>query len=111
MARCLLPALVTCGACLPQAFTPSPPLLPRHAPPPAAQVWEAAQQQGLRSKRYTKLMLNELRTAGFVKTQPLGGPKKHKSFGYRLNEEEQKKRAARLQRKAEGGGGGAAAGP
>lgn len=74
-------------------------------------MWEAAQQQGLRSKRYTKLMLNELRTAGFVKTQPLGGPKKHKSFGYRLNEEEQKKRAARLQRKAEGGGGGAAAGP
>lgn len=61
-------------------------------------MWEAAQPLGLRSKRFTKQMLQQLREGGWVKTQPLGaGPKKHghKSFGYRLNPAKQRQGAGR----------------
>lgn len=62
-------------------------------------MWEAAEPLGLRSKRFTKLMLQQLRDAGWVKTQPMGGAKggkKHKSFGYRLNPAKQQQREASL---------------
>ena len=63
----------------------------------AAQVWEAAQHEGLRSKRHTKLLLQQLNLAGWVKTVPVlqvMGNKKHKSFGYRINEFKQQERRA-----------------
>lgn len=48
------------------------------------QVWEQAEAQGLKSKRFIKQMLNQLRKAGEVKTKVLPGTanKVKKSFGY-----------------------------
>jgi MarR-like DNA-binding transcriptional regulator SgrR of sgrS sRNA len=66
----------------------------------AAQVWEQAEQAGLKSKRFTKMMLHQLREAGWVKTQPLGGSGKkgHKNFGYRLNLAKQQQYQAKAAR-------------
>lgn len=98
-------AIMTCCWCCPCRSPPSrrPLSLGRTLPhPPAAQVWEAAAPLGLKSKRFTKQMLQELRDAGWVKTQPLQAGKKHKSFGYRLNQTMQQQRAAAETRQAAG---------
>jgi hypothetical protein len=50
----------------------------------AEQIWQRAEQEGLRSKRFTKMMLQQMKQGGWVKTQPLGGGKKHRNFGYKL---------------------------
>lgn len=92
-------ALCTCVVWRPSAEPPHPCV---HPPSPvAAQVWEQAEQAGMKSKRFTKQMLQQLRLAGWVKTQPLGAGKKHKSFGYRLNPFKQQEHQAWLARRAE----------
>lgn len=89
------------AACICGRWPALPPSAPTHicrppvAPPAAAQIWEAAEPLGLRSKRFTKQMLQQLRAAGWVKTQPLQAPKTkkgHKQFGYRLNAAKQQQR-------------------
>ena len=58
----------------------------------------------MKSKRFTKQMLHQLKTAGWVKTQPLAHVgKKHKAFGYRLNQTSQQKYAAAAERRAAAG--------
>lgn len=69
----------------------------------AAQVWEQAQKAGLKSKRFTKQMLHQLKDAGWVKTQPLhasGSGKKQRSHGYRLNPKRQEERRVTLEGRA-----------
>ncbi|KAL4427339.1 hypothetical protein ABPG77_003248 [Micractinium sp. CCAP 211/92] len=78
------------------------------------QVWQAAQVEGLPSKRFTKRMLQQLKQAGLVVTKPAGGhvSKKHgtRNFVYRLSQTKQEQRQARPQAGSEGssssGGGG-----
>ncbi|PRW39143.1 hypothetical protein C2E21_6963 [Chlorella sorokiniana] len=58
----------------------------------SAQIWEAAEPLGLKSKRFTKQMLVQLRKAGYVQAKPLPASKtkKHaKRFGYRLAPQQQ----------------------
>ena len=78
---------------------------------PAAQVWEAAQPLGFKSKRFTKQMLQQMRAGGWVKTKPLqgaaaGSGKRKSGFGYQVVQAKQQRRAAQP---AAAGGGGAAA--
>ena len=55
----------------------------------AAEVWARAQEEGLKSKTFTKRMLKQMRERGHVETVPLGpsGTGKHRvsSFGYLLS--------------------------
>ena len=48
----------------------------------SAEVWSLAGEEGLKSKRFAKQMLQQMRQRGHVKTVPMGGGKKKKSFGY-----------------------------
>ncbi|KAL4440257.1 hypothetical protein ABPG75_003258 [Micractinium tetrahymenae] len=80
------------------------------------QVWQAAQAEGLPSKRFTKKMLQQLKDAGWVITKPLpghaAGKKQHtRNFGYRLNKVQQQRRQSRLEARGEVGSSGAAAAP
>lgn len=50
----------------------------------SAQVWEVAEQEGLRSKRFTKQLLQQMKQSGLVKTKHLSG-KKSKTYGYILS--------------------------
>ncbi|DBA90497.1 hypothetical protein WJX77_003495 [Trebouxia sp. C0004] len=54
------------------------------------QIWQQAEEAGLKSKRHTKLMLQAMRKAGAVQTKPMGkgqnyvyalrsSPKKHEA--------------------------------
>jgi hypothetical protein len=50
----------------------------------AAEVWARAQEEGLRSKRFTKQMLQQMKGRGHVQTVALGtsGTGKHRSSNY-----------------------------
>ena len=50
----------------------------------SAEVWALAEPEGLKSKRFMKQMLKQMRVRGHVETVPLAGSKKVKSFGYLL---------------------------
>lgn len=50
----------------------------------SAEVWSRAESEGLKSKRFMKQMLAQMRQRGHIRTVPLGAGKKHKSFGYFL---------------------------
>ena len=50
----------------------------------SAEVWSIAESEGLKSKRFMKQMLSQMRQRGHIRTVPLGAGKKHKSFGYFL---------------------------
>ncbi|KAI7837874.1 hypothetical protein COHA_008361 [Chlorella ohadii] len=65
----------------------------------STQIWEAAEPLGLKSKRFTKQMLVQLRNAGYVQTKPLPATtKKHaKRFGYRLAPQHQQQQQAQQQ--------------
>lgn len=72
------------------------------------QVWQVAQAEGLPSKRFTKKMLQQLKTAGLVATKPAGGhvagrKQGTRNFVYSLKEVQQRQRQARLQARGEGG--------
>lgn len=74
----------------------------------AEQVWQVAQAEGLPSKRFTKKMLQQLKTAGLVATKPAGGhvagrKQGTRNFVYSLKEVQQRQRQARLQARGEGG--------
>jgi hypothetical protein len=59
----------------------------------AAEVWAPAEENGLKSKRFMKQMLKQMRLAGQIRTVPLGGGKKHRSFGYTILGKEPPERA------------------
>lgn len=69
----------------------------------AEQIWQQVQPEGLRSKRLVKLMLQQMKEGGWVKTQPMGGSKKNRNFGYRLLVAKQLERAAKLEGQAAAG--------
>jgi len=52
----------------------------------SAELWALAETKGLKSKRFMKQMLQQMRKRGHVKTIPMSTGKKHKSFGYLLPE-------------------------
>lgn len=58
------------------------------SPLTAAEIWAGAEVQGLKSKRFMKQMLKQMRLAGQIRTVPLGGGKKHRSFGYTMQGKE-----------------------
>lgn len=47
----------------------------------SAQIWQQAEEAGLKSKRHIKIMLQAMRKAGAVQTKPLG---KGQNFVYSL---------------------------
>jgi hypothetical protein len=50
-------------------------------------MWSLAEEQGLKSKRFMKQMLQQMKKRGHIKTVAVAGTgKKHKSFGYLLPE-------------------------
>ncbi|KAK9808818.1 hypothetical protein WJX72_004213 [[Myrmecia] bisecta] len=55
------------------------------APTSSQQIWELAEKEGLKSKRFTKEMLAQMKKGGWVATKPIGvvGKRKH-TFGYIL---------------------------
>lgn len=55
-------------------------------PMTVAEVWENAEEQGVKSKRHMKQMLQQMKKAGGVKTILLQTGKKQKQFGYQLIE-------------------------
>jgi len=53
----------------------------------SAEMWTLAEEQGLKSKRFMKQMLQQMKKRGHIKTVALvGAGKKNKSFGYLLPE-------------------------
>lgn len=51
----------------------------------SAEMWSLAEEQGLKSKRFMKQMLQQMKKNGHIKTVALGGAgKKNRSFGYLL---------------------------
>jgi hypothetical protein len=61
----------------------------------STEVWAAAAGQGLKSKRFVKQMLVQMKRVGHVKATPLGAAKKHQPFGYSLNRQQLQQRAPR----------------
>lgn len=57
-------------------------LVSAEKPLTSAEVWALAEPEGVKSKRFMKQMLAQMRKRQHVKAVPLGGGKKHKSFGY-----------------------------
>ena len=54
------------------------------------EVWKLAEQEGLKSKRFTKQMLLQMRRRGHVKAVPLPAAKKQKQqFAFLLHPEAQ----------------------
>lgn len=52
------------------------------------------QPAGLKSKRFMKTMLQQMKKAGNIHTKPLGAGRRHKQFSYVLAERTSKKQAA-----------------
>jgi hypothetical protein len=50
----------------------------------SAEIWSLAETEGLKSKRFMKQMLQQMKKNGHIKTVPLAAGKKLKSFGYLL---------------------------
>lgn len=65
----------------------------RDTPTPlnSAQIWQQAEEAGLKSKRHTKLMLQAMRKAGAVQTKPMG---KGQNYVYALRSSPKKDEAS-----------------
>ncbi|KDD76728.1 hypothetical protein H632_c125p1 [Helicosporidium sp. ATCC 50920] len=50
------------------------------------QLWQLAEPEGIKSKRFMKMMLQELKSRGRVHTRPVQSAKRTKKFGYKIAE-------------------------
>lgn len=48
----------------------------------SSEVWQIVEEEGLKSKRFMKQMLHQMKKGGYIKTVPVSGSKKNISFGY-----------------------------